>query len=814
MLAAGSPARAHVSIQGRVANETRAPVAGARLTLEPATGGPSSQQVSSVQGEFRFDSLAPGSYLLNVEREGYFAILRRVIQVTDAGAELDLRLDRVRENHESLEVSAAPPVIDMETTSARHGVTGTEIINVPFPSTNDLRTALRIVPGVLRDQKGGLHINGGAEDQVMYTLNGFNITDPLTGRFETRVGVESVQSVDISSGSLSAEYGKGSAGTLSVQTRSGDDKMRFSGTNFVPGIESRKGIYIGNWTPRFNVSGPLLRGRAWFSDSIDAQYVKTVVRDLPKGDDRISAWRGSNLLHTQVNLTPSNILYAGFLGSVWTAPRTGLSALDPIETTVDRRSRQWFLHIKDQIYLMRGAVIEFGFAANRTFGREIPQGEELYGLTPFGKRGNYFTDAVRKASRDQVLLSGFTPTVRGAGSHQIKGGIDLNRVGYRQSVRRTGYENYNEAGVRLRKTTFAGDGALSRSNFESSIFAQDSWRVRPGLLIEAGMRGDWDRILGRWDVSPRVGYAWSPGEWQSTRIYGGVARIFDASNLRLFSRPLDQYSVTYHYFPDGRLNRGPAVSLFTIRNPNLYRPRYYNWNAGVEQRIGSTIATRVEYLRRRGRRGFAYLNTLDPETPAPAEFAQQYNVPMFDAIYDLANERRDWYDSLSVTVRQNFRREYEWMASYTRSRALSNSVVDLNADEPLQVTNNTGRMPWDSPHRFIGWGYLPTFWKSWSVAYLIDARTGFPFTVQTDDGSSVGEINSHRFPTYFEANLHLERKFAFRRHRWAFRFGSNNLTNRRNPDIVNSVVTSSRYLQYFGGSNRSVNFRIRWLGRL
>ena len=186
---------------------------------------------------------------------------------------------------------------------------------------------------------------------------------------------------------------------------------------------------------------------------------------------------------------------------------------------------------------------------------------------------------------------------------------------------------------------------------------------------------------------------------------------------------------------------------------------------------------------------------------------------MFDAIYDLANERSDRYDSLSVTVRQNFRREYEWMASYTRSRALSNSVVDLNADEPLQVTNNIGPMPWDSPHRFISWGYLPTFRKNWAVAYLIDARTGFPFTVQTDEGSSVGEINSHRFPTYFELNLHLERKFAFRHHRWAFRFGANNLTDRRNPDIVNNVVTSTRYLQYFGGSGRSVNFRIRWLGR-
>ena len=68
------PACAQMAIHGRVTNETRAPVAGARLTLEPVAGGAPSQQVSSVQGEFRFDSLTPGGYLLNVEREGYFGV--------------------------------------------------------------------------------------------------------------------------------------------------------------------------------------------------------------------------------------------------------------------------------------------------------------------------------------------------------------------------------------------------------------------------------------------------------------------------------------------------------------------------------------------------------------------------------------------------------------------------------------------------------------------------------------------------------------------------------------------------------------------
>ena len=91
---------------------------------------------------------------------------------------------------------------------------------------------------------------------------------------------------------------------------------------------------IGDWTPRGGLSGPLRKGRAWFSDSITAQYVKHVVEELPQGLDRVADWRLSNLLHTQVNLTPSNILFGGFLLNYWNAPRQGRDALARMETRV------------------------------------------------------------------------------------------------------------------------------------------------------------------------------------------------------------------------------------------------------------------------------------------------------------------------------------------------------------------------------------------------------------------------------------------------------------------------------------------------
>ena len=69
------------------------------------------------------------------------------------------------------------------------------------------------------------------------------------------------------------------------------------------------------------------------------------------------------------------------------------------------------------------------------------------------------------------------------------------------------------------------------------------------------------------------------------------------------------------------------------------------------------------------------------------------------------------------------------MANYTRSRALSNAVIDVSVDQRLQVINNFGRLSWDAPDRVLSWGYLPAWSRNWAFSYLLDLRTGFPFSI-------------------------------------------------------------------------------------
>ena len=702
--------------------------------------------------------------------------------------------------------------MNLDGVTSQQTVSGAELLSVPFPSSNSLKNALRIMPGVVQDAKAGVHLNGGTEEQMLFTLNGFTLNDPLTGRFESRVSVESVQSVEVVDGRLPAEFGRGSAGMVAVTTTPGDDRPRYSATNFFPGIESSKGLFLGNWSPRLGFSGPLVKGRAWFSDSVTAQYDQQVLMELPAGADRMSSWRVGNLLHTQVNLTPSQILYTGLLVNGWSAPRTGLNILTPPEATVDRRSRQWFFHVKDQICFWRGALIEFGFSANRTFGREIPQGHAFLRLQPDGSAGNAYVDALRRAGRDQWLASLVTPSFTWMGEHRIKAGADAGRLNYRQFASRTGVEQFRGDGTLASRIVFAGLGELTRSDLEASLFAQDSWRFKHGILAELGVRSGWDGILRTWNVAPRVGLAWMPHGLTGTRIHAAYAVVFEAANLRLLTRPLDQYSLTTYFSGDGTVLRGPSVSAFALGPWPLSTPRARNWSAGLERELADNTALRVNYRHRRGDRGFTYTNQLGPGQIPSGDMVQRFGASEFDALYMLGNSRHDVFDSLEIAARQTLRKQYGWLASYTRSRTLSNAVLDIDVSDPTIVLRNSGPMPWDTPHRFVGWTYLPLFWKDWAVAGMLETRTGFPFSIQ-NNGRVIGDVNTRRYPAFFELNLHIERRFVLRGHRWEARMGFNNLTGHDNPNVVNANTDSQHFLQYYGGQGRTLNFRIRWLGR-
>ena len=789
---------AEVTLRGRVVDENDAPVRDARVRVSPAWEGQ-----TDPTGLFTLTLPRPSDLSITIEHEGYYALKDHAVHV-DASEELTFVINSVREVFQSENVNAQTSPVDVGGTPNEEHLSGTEVNDIPYANSHSLRNSLELLPGVVQDLSGTLHTNGSAENQVLYLFNDFNITNPISGQFQTLLPVEGIRSVDLSAGQSSTEYGKGSAGVLRVNTESGTDKFHYTATDFIPGFDIKQGLRLGNWYPRAGISGPIIKGRAWFADTVELEYTQALITGLPKGEDTRSGFAGSNVLHGQMNLTASNIIFADFLLNADDEGRVGLGPLNPVETTYSVDTRQYFGSVKDQQYFGHGALLEVGYGHNSVSAVTTPQGDTLYVISSGGSSGNYFLNATQAATRDQGLIQGFLPKFEWAGSHQFQVGTDIDWLHYNADFRRTGYEVLGVNGQLLLETVFPEPAKFKVSDTEMSAFLLDTWRVFKRFQVSAGLRGDRDQTIGATGWSPRVGFSWSPFEAARTRVTGSYSITHDAVTMQMLGIPLDQTPVT----TTG--NGPPVMATFQIAHSGLALPRASNWTLGADRQLWTRFFLAAKYLRRRGTDGFSFVNTLAPDEPASL---LPYPSPQSNALYQLTNLRRDDYDSISVSIRQTLSGQYGWMAAYTWSRALSNSVIDINSSVPLQVLPEFVPLPWDVPNRLVARGYAPLPWKNWAVSVFTDLRSGFPFSVRDANGLIVGGVDSHHFPVNFDLNIAIERMVTLRGYRFALRGGMDNITNQANPTAVNAVVGGPQFLQFLGKEGRHFVVRIRFFGR-
>jgi hypothetical protein len=803
---------AQVMVSGRVVDETGAGVAGARVEMRSAADAVAAVASSDPAGNFNL-TLAPGAYAIRAERQGFYRFQSESQTLSEGATQLTVTLNHLQEYSERVDVTASRPVIDPQQPSDRRELDNTEIETIPYPAPQDYRSALPLMNGVVEDNAGRAHFNGGDTNQANYTLDGFNISNPVTGNLDTRLNIDSIQSMDLESSRFSAENGRGSAGVLDLKTKMGDDRWRFAGTNFIPGISSEDGFHVNKWTPRLEFSGPLDKGRAWFHNGLDAFYNVDVVHGLPRGQNQTRGFTGSDLSRFQVNLTPANILTASFLVNYVNRDRIGLSFNNPAEATTNQTQRLYVTTVRDQIYFGGGALVEFGFADTRGVARDEPQGTALFQITPFGNRGNYFVNQDQHLYRDQGLANLFLPTLHLAGAHQLKFGIDFEREAFHQQVRRHDYEVLRDDGSVARLVQFEGNPFQAQRNFEAAQYIQDRWTPRRDLLLDAGLRVEWNEIVRDMEVAPRFAVAWAPGFLRNTKLSAGWGIYYDSITLGLLARSQDQISVAT-FFPPGGLPPGPPLQTsFAVNEQALRTPYYRTASVGVERELPFGFFGKASYTRRAGSRGFSFA------TADPAVFATGGNV-----VYQLLNTRRDRYDGVDLTLRRTFAGKYEWFAGYTWSRARSDAAVNYSLENPTFGPQMPGAYPWDTPNRFHTWGWAPLPNRSLperlrfltnetTAVYLVEYRTGFPFGLANEDGFLVGRPDGMRYPAYFNINLHLERRFQLKHTLWAWRFGFNNLTNNGNPNSVINVLGSPLFLTYGRGQARAFSVRLRLLGR-
>jgi hypothetical protein len=133
------------------------------------------------------------------------------------------------------------------------------------------------------------------------------------------------------------------------------------------------------------------------------------------------------------------------------------------------------------------------------------------------------------------------------GAHEIKLGGDYQDARSHAVYSYSGgqlIKRYNDRGQTYYEHDFFAasptdltpvDSPVNPRTKDYGIYAQDSWRVLPGLTVNAGLRWDQEDIRDYRDVSvikttgewqPRLGLVWDPGKDGRTKVYGFAGRFY------------------------------------------------------------------------------------------------------------------------------------------------------------------------------------------------------------------------------------------------------------------------------------------------
>jgi hypothetical protein len=241
MMIAASGLQAQVEsgkVVGTVRDASGAVVAGASVTLvNPATNATRSVRTES-DGEFVITGLPSGEYTVTVEHEGF----KKVVQVpfkldVNQVIRVDLTLV-VGSINERVEVTAAEPLIEAETSSLGQVVEEQRVRELPLNGRNFVELAY-LSPGVNAGPSGAVQQGGIPENQRgtgsiqangltatnnNFLLNGFDNNEQQIGIQVIQPAIDAIQEFKVQTNNFGADIGRGGA-VVNVLLKSGSNQF-------------------------------------------------------------------------------------------------------------------------------------------------------------------------------------------------------------------------------------------------------------------------------------------------------------------------------------------------------------------------------------------------------------------------------------------------------------------------------------------------------------------------------------------------------------------------------------------------------------
>ena len=227
------------TFSGTVADATGANLSGANIVLLNSATGTNQATQSKTKGEFSFEQVQPGTYLVKVSAPGFSEQDEQVELLVSTPLKLNFKLTAGTSDIVNVETNLA----DLNTSDGTLGkaFNSTQVQNLPYLA-NNITYLLSLQPGVLAldsgAQTGGLNtdsrtgiVNGARQDQSNITLDGVDNNDQVFGyafNGALRSTRDSVEEFRVTTTNANADAGRSSGAQVSLVTRSGTNTFHGS----------------------------------------------------------------------------------------------------------------------------------------------------------------------------------------------------------------------------------------------------------------------------------------------------------------------------------------------------------------------------------------------------------------------------------------------------------------------------------------------------------------------------------------------------------------------------------------------------------
>jgi hypothetical protein len=818
----------YATASGRVTDPTDAVVSGAEVAARNTETNLASTTTTDSEGRFRFPYLKPGPYEITVRAPGFADAARLVVLTVGAAFDLPISLS-VASLETDIRVSEQQEMLETARTQVAGTVPQTEVSNLPVNGRNFLDIAL-LVPGVSPTNTAsnqlfaetsavpgqGVSVNSQRNFSNSFIVDGLSANDDAAGLSGIFYGFDVVSEFQVVTAGGQAEFGRALGGYMNIITKSGTNTLhgnlygyfrnqRFNATNalsqtLLPVTQAQYGATLG---------GPIIKGRTFYFGNFEQRelnqsglitiapanvaginsrltavgypgpLISTGIYPNPvhatttfgKIDHQFTSNDQFTIRHSLYDVHSGNSRGAGGLSAA--SASAGLDDTD--QTVAVGNIATLSPHLVNET---RGQFTHGNLKALPS--DPIGPAVSISGVATFGTLSGSPTGRLNKLYEVVDNLSYQT------GAHAIRVGAEFlyndDTITFPRSIRGS-YSfsslanflsgTYNNSGFTQTFNNFV----VAQTNPNAGIYAQDEWKAGRHFTLNAGVRYDLQFlktiVTDTKNVSPRVGFAWTPFGSQDTVIRGNYGLFYDRVPLRALANALlsannttdigklSQISISLSptqtgapVFPNilNSLTLPPGV-LFNFSTMNRHMRNAYSEQGSleVERQFGWNNTLSVGYQHVRGLHLIISVNKNVPTCVASGNNNGCRPNPNYGNNSQYSSLADSHYDGLHISWVQRPARWGNYRVSYTYSKALDN-VGEFFFSSPIDNFNiwqDYGRSDDDQRHRLVFDGTIQspvadahTAWQQISHGFqlgtMLQYYSALPFNITTGTNTIQG----------------------------------------------------------------------------